>query len=73
MKYWRLNLLEPSGTVPACNGIALPFITMVTNIVVAMVTTVTDVSVVSFAAMVTNGTHFHRLLCLPERAESVSV
>ena len=65
--------MEPSGNVPACNGIALPFITMVTDILVAMVTTVTDVPVVSLAAMVTNGTNFHRLLCLPERAESVSV
>jgi hypothetical protein len=25
MKYGSLNLLEPSGPVKACNGIALPF------------------------------------------------
>ena len=24
LKYWSLNLLEPSGPVPACTGIALP-------------------------------------------------
>jgi hypothetical protein len=24
LKSWRLNLLEPSGPVKACNGIALP-------------------------------------------------
>jgi hypothetical protein len=46
---------------------------MVTDILVAMVTTVTDVPLVSFAAMVTNYTSFHRLLCLRERAESVSL
>jgi len=25
LKSWSLNLLEPSGPVQACNGIALPF------------------------------------------------
>jgi len=25
LKSWNLNLLEPSGSVQACNGIALPF------------------------------------------------
>ena len=46
---------------------------MVTDILVAMVTTVTDVPVVSFAAMVTKSTNFRRLLCLRECAESVSL
>ena len=46
---------------------------MVTDILLAMATNVTDVPVVSFAAMVTNGTNFHRLLCLRERAESFSL
>ena len=28
LKSWSLNLLEPSGSVQACNRIALPFILM---------------------------------------------
>jgi len=38
---------------------------MVTDILVAMVTTVPDVPVVSFVAMVTNGTNFHRCCVYP--------
>ena len=73
LKSSNLKFLETSGPVQTCNEIALRFITMVTDILVSMVTTVTDVPVVNFSAMVTKGTNFHWLLCLRERAESVSV
>jgi hypothetical protein len=66
LKSGSLNLLQPSGPVQACNGIVLPYIAMVTDILVAMVTTVTDVPVVSFVAMVTNGTNFHRRYVYPK-------
>ena len=42
---------------------------MDTGILVAMVTTVADIPVVSFATMVTKGTNFHRLLYLRDRAK----
>jgi hypothetical protein len=33
LEYGSLNLLEPSGPVKACNGIALPFISLRTQYV----------------------------------------
>jgi hypothetical protein len=52
LKSRRLNLLEPSGPVQACNGIVLPFTLVLVHLYLQEETLRCDVLVVLFMVMV---------------------